>query len=94
MNKQKVVRLPNFTAELDGSNIKIVAENLKQLVIKYYKIDLEVFFSINPFTFSETREHANVMPFHESIIYTNRKEDWETIVISIQETLRHENLFI
>lgn len=94
LNKQKASKLPNFTAELEGSSIKIMAENVSLLTVKYFKVDLEVLFSLNPFTFSESQTHAHVMPFYENVITLSKKEDWEVIMLQIQETLRNENLFI
>lgn len=83
LNKQKVTKLPNFTAELEGANIKIVAENVNFLTFKYYKVDLEVLFSVNPFTFAEGQAHAYVLPFFETVITMKMTQDVQVIQVPI-----------
>lgn len=94
LNKQKQNKTPTFSSSLEGHKIKLVSNLVGDLNIKFYKVEAEVIFSLNPFSFESKKAFTYVSPFYEATVKTNDEQDVVTNAFEIPETIRNENLFI
>lgn len=93
-NQKKAQKSANFKCEIDKESIKIESEKIKSFTIKFYKIDLEVIFSQNPFRNSTDSAFTFVQPFQEKVLPVDYKEGPCLTVLSIPQNLTKESLFI
>lgn len=53
---------PSFDFAVEGTAVKLNYQNLAQIQVQYYLMDVELLFSRNPFVQGESRQFANVRP--------------------------------
>ncbi len=70
-NAEKAKTESSFTAKLNGSQIEIDHENLSTLNACFYKIDLEAFYSLNPFQEGNFEKYTYVIPFLKQNVTLN-----------------------
>ena len=92
-NVDKAKNTPHLKAEIAGSNIKCVCERLNSFTIKYYRVDLEILFSQNPFRESLDKNFSHIFPFHQDKI---KLDGQELLVreVPIPQNISNQNLFI
>ena len=91
-NQQKSKTAPSLDCRIEKNTIEITYENLESVDVKMFKIDLEAFVSLNPFSEISVQQYTYTTPFsHETInLDTNEKK----VAYMIPEALKRENLFI
>ena len=94
LNKQKSAKVPSFTSSLEGQKFKFASTMVGSLVLKFYKVEVEVIFSQNPFNFESKKSFTYVSPFYETIVKTNDENDLTVNHFEIPQLIRQENLFI
>jgi len=94
LNKQKQSKSPTFSSSLEGHKIKLVSNLVGELNIKFYKVEAEVIFSLNPFSFESKKAFTYVSPFYEATVKTKDEQDVVSNVFEIPDTIRNENFFI
>ncbi|CAD8142905.1 unnamed protein product [Paramecium octaurelia] len=86
-----------LTSVIEGNEIQITYSNLNKVVIQFYKIDLEILFSRNPFLNQNEEDFAFVLP--NSIVEASLEAMQQPGLtykksVPIPEELRKFNLFI
>ena len=77
---------------MEKDRIDIIYENIDNVEIKMFKIDLEAYISLNPFSEISVKEYTYTTPFSHEIINLDKNE--KRISYAIPQTLTKENLFI
>lgn len=93
-NAEKAKTESSFTCKLVDNNVIIDHENLKSLVAKFYKIDLEAFYSLKPFQEGNFEQYTYVIPFMYKDIELISGSGTLKTVFKIPEEIEKENLFI
>lgn len=93
--------LEAYLADEDGKQglIKINFRGIEQLVLKFYKIDLEVLFSKSPFLTNIGKSFSYVSPYMElrnptAKIVENSEEEFHNTTVKLPEKLLNENLYV
>jgi calmodulin len=73
---------------------KLTHKNIDRLTIKYFKFDMEMLFSKDPFLDDQAGGVTCIAPNFESKFKVNRSDTFKTVVISIPEALSQENLIV
>ncbi len=73
-NKDKAKKQLNLNSELEGESIKLVYENLNEVNIKCYKVDLEIYYSLNPFKKQSVSDYNMVVPFYTESVVLKKSE--------------------
>ncbi len=53
---------PSFEFTVEARQVKIHYQNLKQVQVNYYQMDIELLFSRNPFVQGESKQFSNILP--------------------------------
>ena len=53
---------PSFEFTVEARQVKINYQNLKQVQVNYYQMDIELLFSRNPFVQGESKQFSNILP--------------------------------
>jgi hypothetical protein len=53
---------PSFEFTVEAKQVKINFQNLQQVRVNYYQMDIELLFSRNPFVQGEARQFSNILP--------------------------------
>ncbi len=93
-NKEKAKEAPEFSCKMEQASIKVQSKKISSLSVKYYKIDLEVLFSLDPFRGNKNFNYSHVLPFHQEQVALQNTADFKTYVHPLPETIRAENLYI
>ena len=62
-NAEKAKKAPEFNTSIEESSIKISSKRINSFLIKYYKIDVEILFSKDPFQKVKSKNYSHVLPF-------------------------------
>lgn len=92
--KSKAVTAASFTAELKGSSVKVVSQNLSQLGIRFFKFDPEVLFSLSPFAFESGATFKFVEPFFRDTLTFASPKELSIATHEIPPALRQESFFV
>lgn len=66
-SKKKEPQLNPSTLDQDG-NLTLESVNIKEITVKYYKIDAEILFSRAPFLKDNAEEFSYVTPYHQQVV--------------------------
>lgn len=88
--------------DLDSKgNLTIDHTNIKELIVKYYKIDAEILFSRAPFLKDNAEEFSYVKPFLSTTLQVREKDCIDEVMHTIMQTkvelpanLKNKNLVI
>lgn len=94
LNKQKSTKVPSFTCNIENKQIKFVSNMIGQFTIKFYKIELEVIFSLSPFDFESKKTYTCVSPFFETTFKVHDESELTVSHFNIPECIFAENLFV
>jgi hypothetical protein len=94
LNKDKSQRVESFSSSLEGNRIKLVSSMVGRLVLKFYRVEAEVIFSLNPFSFESKKSFSHVAPFFETTVSANDQNELAVTQFDIPSSLLEENLFI
>lgn len=98
-NMQKAQSASNFKCEVvynqtQPNCININYERINQLQIKYYKVDLEVLFSLKPFEEKNSKNFCTLLPFHQETVQLNSDRDFNSHLHQIPLNIQHESIYI
>lgn len=94
-NKQKNADLtPYLAAEMAGSRVKVSFRNQSKVHLEFYRIDLEVLFTQDPFESKLNSSLTNVIPFLSQSHSVTKQSDFQVAEYALPETLHTENLLI
>jgi hypothetical protein len=54
--------MPSFDFTVEAKQVKINFQNLKEVRVNYYQMDIELLFSRNPFVQGEAKQFSNILP--------------------------------
>jgi hypothetical protein len=94
LNKAKSQKIASFSTSLEEKQVKLVSTLIGQFVLKFYKVEVEVIFSINPFNFESKKSFSHVSPFLETVVNVNDDNELTVTRFDIPANLLEENLFI
>lgn len=83
-----------IASELQGKNIKITLKNVNNFTVKFYKIDLEIMYSQDPFLSVDKNDYSYVTPNHVIEKQTALKAEYTTEIVTIPEELSSCNLIL
>lgn len=93
-NDEKKTTVFSFSVFYEGVKIKIVSTKPQTFILKFYKIEVEVLFSLYPFEFESKKAFSNVSPFLEETVSAKDQIETTAIHFEIPKILQNENLFI
>jgi hypothetical protein len=83
-------RQPSFTLAVDGKNVLIDHQNLPSLELRFYRMDIELLFSRQPFVQGDTGRFSFIEPNHTEEVTL----EGARTVFPVPPSLRGENLVI
>jgi hypothetical protein len=93
-NQRQAKKEEYLAGELEGKTVKVTMKNIAGFVVKYYKIDLEIMYSQDPFLSVEKNDYSYVTPNHVEEKSFGTKAEYQTEVLQIPEALTSCNLII
>ena len=98
-NIEKAKNTSNFKCDIvynenELNSIKINYEKMDYITIKYYKVDLEVLFSLKPFEEQNSRNFCTLSPFLQETIPLACTQDFNTHLHQIPANIQNESLYI
>ena len=87
MNKNQINKnsrnAPALECEMEKNRIEVLYENIDNIEIKMFKIDLEAYILLNPFSKISVKQYTYTTPFSHEIInlYKNKKRVSYTLFI-------------
>ena len=93
-NQLNAVKEEVVTLEVQKTQLEITHQNLAQFTLAFYRVDLEVLFSKNPFITKEKDEFSFIQPAESRQIKIDNPHDLQKTAIEIPESLRKYNLYI
>ncbi len=83
---------PSFDLEIESKKVRLRYQNLTEVTVNYYQMDIELLFSRNPFVQGDSRQFANILPnFSETIKLPADKRSFE---FALPEKLANSNLLV
>ena len=83
-----------ISSELQGKDIKVTLKNVNTFTVKFYKIDLEIMYSQDPFLSVDKNDYSYVTPNHVIDRQTALKTEYTIEIIPIPEELTSCNLIL
>jgi hypothetical protein len=93
-NTDKAQKAPVFSSELEGAKIKIISQNVQSVKIDYFKIDIEVLYSLTPFELQNNKSPSYVKPYFNELVSVGSGADHLVSLHSIPANVCKDNLFI
>lgn len=93
-NAQSVTKEESLSFEIDKQSLVVYYQNISQIKISYYIIDLEVLFSRSPFLKQESKEFSYVEPNFFEYKDLVKQPMLEKIVIPVPPQYAKHNLYI
>jgi hypothetical protein len=82
----------SFNFEVDGQQIKLRYQNLKNVTIHYYQMDIELLFSRNPFVQQHGRQFAYIAPNLSESLELDATQG--SVAHRLPESLRNQNVLV
>ncbi|CAD8128767.1 unnamed protein product [Paramecium sonneborni] len=94
--KQLATKEETLSCDIKGTKLIITYSNLQQVTIMFYKFNLEVLFSIDPFLLSKKKDFSITTPNHEFNVTLDHQKEGEIYKqeIEIPQHLQRDNLYI
>ena len=93
-NQREAKKEEYIAGELAGKTLKITSKNIKSVAVKFYKVDLEIMFSQDPFLSVDKNDYSYVTPNHTEQKELELTTEYSTDIIPIPESLVSSNLII
>lgn len=84
---------PHFDFKIEAGQIELEARNLDAVAVHYYRMDLEILFSRQPFASGDARQFAYIEPTESHEVALDAKGAISRS-IAIPESLRHGNVMV
>jgi hypothetical protein len=72
---------PTFDFEIEGGTVQVTYQNVKQVQVNYYLMDIEVLFSRSPFVQHDSRQFSQIQPNLQASIDLPEKKSLHTFQI-------------
>jgi hypothetical protein len=93
-NQRQAKKEEYISSELTGKSVKITSKNINSLTVKFYKIDLEIMYSQDPFLSVDKNDYSYVIPNHIIEKSIEMNAEYTTDHVPIPESLVQNNLII
>jgi len=77
-----------------SQKMKISYRNTDMIKVKYFKTDMEVLFSKNPFMSTDDKNFSFVNAYLQEDCKVTKKRDAQLLEVSVPEALKNNNLYI
>ena len=85
---------PSLQLTVDNQEVRVHHENITELTIRYYEMDIEFLFSSNPFVSEGSDRFRIVKPNHEERREVARKTDESVLSLSLPDNMRGKNVLV
>ena len=92
--KKKADLSPYLLSEISESTVKVSFRNQSSFQMEFYKVDIEVLFTQDPFETRLNSSLTNVLPFLKTNHKVEKKSEFQMKEFSIPKALETENLLI
>jgi len=93
-NKENAQKEEIAQLEIKDAQLQITHQNVRELTLFFYKIDLEVLFSRNPFITQGKDEFSYIQPSEIQKIQVQNPQDLQKRTVSIPQNLQKHNLHV
>jgi hypothetical protein len=93
-NERQAKKEEYISSELSGKGVKVTSKNITAFTIKFYKVDLEIMFSQDPFLSVDKNDYSYVTPNHIIDQKIEMNTEYSTEIVPIPEHLSSNNLII
>jgi hypothetical protein len=93
-NQRQAKKEEYISSELSGKTVKITSKNITALTVKFYKIDLEIMYSQDPFLSVDQNDYSYVIPNHIIEKSIEMNAEYTTDIVPIPDNLVQNNLII
>lgn len=83
---------PSFDFTVESRQIQLAYRNLKSVTVNFYKMDVELLFSRNPFVQQVGGNFASIRPNLSQEIHLNEED--RTLAIDLPESLKNTNVLV
>lgn len=83
---------PNLELKVEGRRVEVVHQNVRQFVVNFYSMDIELLFSRQPFLRESAGQFASIRP--NATLTVDVEPEKRTSTIEIPETLRQRNVLV
>ncbi len=88
----RAAKAPAFEFTVDAKTVRVNAQNLTEVRVNYYLMDIEVLFSRNPFAQHDSKQFALVVPNFTQVVPINQKAP--TTEFPLPDTLATKNILV
>lgn len=82
---------PSFTLQVEGAKLRLQAQHVESLVLRYYRMDLELLFSLQPFGWTDSGRFAYTAPHLTQELGLGPDEDR---VLTLPQELEGQNVVV
>jgi hypothetical protein len=82
---------PSFSLQVEGAKLHLQAQHVESLVLRYYRMDLELLFSLQPFGWTDSGRFAYTAPHLTQELGLGADEDR---VLSLPQELEGQNVVV
>ena len=93
-NRENAQKEEVVTFEINGTQLNITHQNVREITLSFYKIDLEVLFSRNPFITQSKDEFSFIQSIYTHTLTIENTKDLQKLLVEIPEKLQKYNLHI
>jgi hypothetical protein len=83
-----------ISSELSGKSVKVTSKNINNLTVKFYKVDLEIMYSQDPFLSVDKNDYSYVIPNQIIEKSIEMNTEYTTDFVPIPDSLVQNNLII
>jgi len=83
---------PSFEFTIDAKQVKLNYQNISEVQVNYYQMDIELLFSRNPFVQGEARQFSQILPNETAVIKLPAKG--AKFSFPLPEKLANSNLLV
>ena len=93
-NQRQAKKEEYISTELQGKNLKVTLKNITSFTVKFYKIDLEIMYSQDPFLSVDKNDYSYVTPNHVIEKNFSISSEYSTELVEVPANLASSNLII
>ena len=93
-NQRQSKKEEYIASQLEGKSIKVTTKNLSSFTVKFYKIDLEIMYSQDPFLSVDKNDYSFVTPNHVTEKAIGLSAEYSTDLVAIPDHLVSSNLIV
>jgi hypothetical protein len=93
-NQRQAKKEEYISTELNGKALKVTTKNITNFLVKFYRVDLEIMYSQDPFLSVDRNDYSYVTPNHIIDRTIEMNTEFATELVPIPENLISSNLII